>query len=91
LTQKNILFAFSVLIFDYTFILADNEPEPSPFKVLDLAPRVRIAACDAQFIALAMEMGIPCITEDRALQERFPGIALSRILFLRPPSGSNPS
>jgi predicted nucleic acid-binding protein len=40
-------------------ILADNESEPSPLKVLDLVARFRITAYDGQFIALAMEMGIP--------------------------------
>ncbi len=41
-------------------------------------------AYDGQFIALAMEMGIPCITEDRELQKKFAGVALSMDEFLGP-------
>jgi predicted nucleic acid-binding protein len=70
-------------------ILADNESEPSPLKVLDLVAQFRITASDGQFIALAMEMGILCITEDGALRERFPGIALSMKDFLNPPTIRN--
>ena len=66
-------------------ILADNESEPSPLKVLDLVARFRITAYDGQFIALAMETGVPCLTEDRPLREKFPGIAFSMHDFLNPP------
>jgi len=65
-------------------VLAENESEPSPGKVLDLVARYGITSYDAQFIALAMEMGIPCVTEDRALRERFPGVAVSMDDFLPP-------
>ena len=67
-------------------ILADNESEPSPLKVQGLVARFRITADDGQFIALAMEMNIPCITEDRALWERFPGITVSMHDFMNPPT-----
>ena len=67
-------------------ILGENESEPSPAKVIDLVAQYGITAYDAQFIALAMEMGIPCITEDRELQEKFPGIAVSMDGFLESPA-----
>jgi predicted nucleic acid-binding protein len=67
-------------------VLAENESEPSPTKVLDLVAHHGITAYDGQFIALAMEMGIPCVTEDRALREKFPGVAVTMDNFLRPPS-----
>jgi hypothetical protein len=37
---------------------------------------------DGQFIVLALEMGSPCVTEDRELHEKFPGIAISMDVFL---------
>ena len=67
-------------------ILVDNESEPSPLKVLDLVARFKITAYDGQFIALAMEMTVPCITEDRVLRERFPGTAVSMHDFMNPPT-----
>jgi predicted nucleic acid-binding protein len=66
--------------------LANNDSDPFPLKVLDLVARFRITAGDGQFIILAMEMDIPCITEDRALWERFPGIAVSMHDFMNPPT-----
>jgi predicted nucleic acid-binding protein len=67
-------------------ILIENECEPSAFKVIDLVAQYGITAYDGQFIAVALEMGIPCVTEDRELQEKFPGIAISMDGFLKPKS-----
>ncbi|MDP3017942.1 MAG: type II toxin-antitoxin system VapC family toxin [Deltaproteobacteria bacterium] len=67
-------------------VLVENECEPSASKVIDLVAQYRITAYDGQFIAVAMEMGIPCVTEDRELQEKFPGIAISMDGFLKPQS-----
>ncbi|HSB17472.1 MAG TPA: type II toxin-antitoxin system VapC family toxin [Bryobacteraceae bacterium] len=50
---------------------------------LGLAVRYRISAYDAQFIALASTLGVPCVTEDRALQKAFPGSAVSMREFCR--------
>jgi hypothetical protein len=43
-----------------------------------------LSTYDGQFIALALEMGVPCVTEDRELQEKFPGVAVSMEEFLEP-------
>ncbi len=67
-------------------ILIENECEPSASKVIDLVAEYGITAYDGQFIAVALEMGIPCVTEDRELQEKFPGIAISMDGFLKPES-----
>jgi predicted nucleic acid-binding protein len=67
-------------------ILIENECEPSASKVIDLVTQHEITAYDGQFIALALEMGIQCVTEDRELQEKFPGIAISMNEFLKPES-----
>jgi predicted nucleic acid-binding protein len=67
-------------------MLIENEYEPSASKVIDLVAQYGITAYDGQFIAAALEMGIPCVTEDRELQEKFPGIAISMNEFLKPES-----
>jgi len=67
-------------------ILAENECEPSVSKVISLVAQYEITAYDGQFIAVALEMGVPCLTEDRELREKFPGIAISMDEFLKPES-----
>lgn len=68
-------------------ILIENEWEPSPSKVIELVSQYEITAYDGQFIAVAFEMGVPCVTEDRELQQKFPGIAVSVDEFLKPEFG----
>jgi predicted nucleic acid-binding protein len=65
-------------------ILIENESEPSAAGVIELVAHYGITAYDGQFIALAMEMGVPCVTEDKELQGKFPGIAVSIKRFLEP-------
>ena len=65
-------------------VLAENECEPSASRVIELVTQYGITACDGQFIAVALEMGVPLVTEDRELQEKFPGIAISMHEFLKP-------
>jgi predicted nucleic acid-binding protein len=62
--------------------MSDNEHEPSGGKVLELAARHRITGYDANFIALAMEMGVVCVTEDTELHDKFPGEALCMDSFI---------
>jgi hypothetical protein len=52
--------------------------------VIDLVAEYGITAYNKRFIAVALEMGIRCVTEDRELQEKFPGIAISIDEFLNP-------
>ncbi len=67
-------------------ILIENEYEPAASKVIDLVTKYGITAYDGQFIAVALEMGILCVTEDQELREKFPGIAISMNEFLKPES-----
>jgi predicted nucleic acid-binding protein len=67
-------------------ILVENETEPSPAKVLDLVAQYGITAHDGQFIALAMEMEVPLVTQDRGLQGKFPRVAVSIDEFLKSPT-----
>ena len=54
-----------------------------PMKaVLQLATERGISAYDAQFIVLAMQLGISLVTEDGKLKKRFPGIAISMEPFI---------
>ena len=64
--------------------MAKNEHEPNPEKVIDLANRHGLTAYDANFIALALEMDVLCVTEDGELQEKFPSIAVSMKDFVKP-------
>lgn len=72
-------------------VLIENECELSASKVIDLVAQYGITAYDGQFIAVALEMGIPCLTEDRELQEKFPGIAISMDEFLKPEPTPEPT
>jgi hypothetical protein len=65
-------------------ILMENESEPPATRVIELVARYGISAYDGQFIALAMDMGVPCVTEDRELQGKFPGMAVSMEGFSKP-------
>ena len=62
--------------------MADNEHEPPAEQVLELSGHYRITAYDANFIALAMDMGVLCVTEDRELHKKFPTIAVSMEAFI---------
>ena len=64
--------------------MVDNEHEPSPERVIELSDRYRITGYDANFIALAMEMGVMCVTEDGELHRKFPAIAVSMEYFIEP-------
>jgi predicted nucleic acid-binding protein len=44
---------------------------------LSLAAKHRLSGYDAQFITLAREQGVGCITEDRRLRDAFPVLAYS--------------
>jgi predicted nucleic acid-binding protein len=63
--------------------LLENECEASPAKVIDLVAQYGISAYDGQFIAVALEMGALCVTEDQELQRKFPGTSVSMDEFLK--------
>jgi predicted nucleic acid-binding protein len=65
-------------------ILMENESEPPAARVIELVAHYGLTAYDGQFIALAMDMGIRCVTEDQELQGKFPGMAVSMEEFLEP-------
>lgn len=57
----------------------------SPLKmeaVLDIAVQHNLSGYDAQYIALARELGAPLITEDRKLRDASRGLAISMQEFV---------
>ena len=62
--------------------MADNERDPSPERVIELSSEYRITAYDANFIALALEMDVLCVTEDAELQRKLPAIAVGMATFI---------
>lgn len=46
-------------------------------KILPLAAESGCTAYDCEFIALALDLRVPCVTLDKALLKAFPGVAVS--------------
>ena len=67
-----------------------NEVAPSPDGVLRDALLWGITVYDAQYVSLARQLGVVCVTEDGPVQAACPGLAVSVGAFLagRPPSGT---
>jgi predicted nucleic acid-binding protein len=64
-------------------MLSPNEVTPPPDTVLRDALNWKITAYDAQYVSLAKQLGIRCVTEDGPVQEACPAIAISLDEFLR--------
>jgi predicted nucleic acid-binding protein len=62
------------------FFTPDERDVDMP-HALRLANQHNISAYDAQFVALAMELNVPYVTEDQEMLRSFPGIALSMQKF----------
>lgn len=62
-------------------LFGGQERAIDPVSVLRLASQSGASAYDAQYIALAQEFGVPCVTEDRKLASKFPTIAYSMQMF----------
>lgn len=58
-------------------LIASNENTPVPDRALSDAIAFGISVYDAQYISLAKQLGIACITEDTLLHKACPGLALS--------------
>lgn len=60
----------------YAHILP-NEVEMGPIETLEIAIHHKISAYDAQYVLLAQKLGVPCVTEDRALRLAAPQLTIS--------------
>ena len=65
--------------------LVDCEHEVDSTAVMDLVAASACSAYDCEFVALAMRMGIPLVTEDAALLRAFPDIAMTMTVPLAVP------
>ncbi|HMO53761.1 MAG TPA: type II toxin-antitoxin system VapC family toxin, partial [Tepidiformaceae bacterium] len=63
------------------WLLVEAEPAPNATEVLDLVTQSRCSAYDLEFVALAIGLGVPLVTNDRQVLEAFPGVAISPEAF----------
>jgi predicted nucleic acid-binding protein len=70
-----------------TAMFSVNEVTPPPDTVLRDALTWGITVYDAQYVSLAKQMGIRCVTEDGCVQDACAGIALSIEDFIGGASG----
>ena len=58
-------------------ILSAHEARVSSEQVLQLVSSSRCSAYDCEFVAAAQQLGVPLITDDRAILAAFPAVAQS--------------
>jgi predicted nucleic acid-binding protein len=58
-------------------LLAESTRPPNPLVALHIAIEHKIAAYDAEYLALARELGVCCVTADRELFRKVPSLAKS--------------
>lgn len=56
-------------------LLAGHDEPVASDQVLQLAHRSRCSAYDCEFVAATLQLGIPLVTEDRAVLAAFPDVA----------------
>lgn len=56
--------------------------DPDPAAVFELVRRHHLSAYDAQYAALALELGVPLVTQDKELLRKLPRTAVSMKGFL---------
>jgi len=62
--------------------LAGFEHLPAGDAVLEILTRSQLSAYDAEFVALAEELGVVLVTEDKMVLKTFPSLAVSMERFL---------
>ncbi|MEQ1691311.1 MAG: type II toxin-antitoxin system VapC family toxin [Gemmatimonas sp.] len=63
-------------------ILEGREGEVDSRNVLELASRSKCSTYDCEYVALAVALGVPLVTTDRAVLRDFAGIAIAPQVFL---------
>jgi len=83
--RKQILrFEDAVQIMDNAIsLMRGGEYEVASLEVLRLIKESRCSAYDCEFVALALDLGIPLITRDKQILEEFPQYAISPEKFLQ--------
>jgi predicted nucleic acid-binding protein len=64
-------------------VLGDGDYEVSTPEVLDLCRRSGCTAYDAEFVSLALSLGVPLVTGDRRVLDAFPGLAVTPEAFVK--------
>lgn len=57
-------------------VLRASEKDPTPSEVLSLVEEYGISGYDAQFVALARELGVKLYTQDKELLKKLPEVAM---------------
>ena len=65
--------------------LVDFEREVDSAVVMDLVAASTCSAYDCEFVALAMSMGVPLVTEDAQVIREFPKVAINMVAALSTP------
>ncbi len=68
-------------------LFSPNEVASAPDIVLREALNFKITVYDAQYIALARQFKVNCVTDDASLQKACPDVAISLLNFLKNPGG----
>lgn len=66
-------------------MLEGGEVAVSSAEVMAIVASSGCSAYDAEYISIARSFGVPLVTADKRLRERFPGLAMSAAEFLRTP------
>lgn len=81
--QQSITLANALLIMaEAEDLLADQEFSPTSTSVLTLVNDSHCSAYDCEFVALAKQIGIKLVTQDKKILREFPETAISLDLFL---------
>jgi predicted nucleic acid-binding protein len=64
-------------------IIGGREYRVSSEKVLELAAKSKCTAYDCEYVALALELGVPLVTADKQVLKAFPKIAVSLEIFAK--------
>jgi predicted nucleic acid-binding protein len=68
--------AASDLLFEAESLLAGNEYEVGSRQVLELVRDCDCSAYDCEFVAVAMNLGVPLVTMDAKILRAFPAVAV---------------
>jgi predicted nucleic acid-binding protein len=66
---------------DADLLMGGKERDSASFRILRLAADSGCSAYDCEFVALALDLGVPLVTSDRALIEKFKPTAVSMKTF----------
>jgi predicted nucleic acid-binding protein len=64
-------------------IIGGREYRVSSEQVLELAVRSKCTAYDCEYVALAMDLGVPLVTADKQILKAFPKTAVSMEKFVK--------